>query len=160
MFKRVLDLLSGGEAPDLSSDADALELAVAALLVEAARMDSEFAESERATIRRLLATKFALAPAGADRLIETAEAAVRHSTQLFPFTREISKRMSPEARAHVIEMLWKVAYADGALDPHEDMLVRRVAGLIHVPDRERAVARQRALEKLAALKTTREGGTA
>jgi len=44
--------------------------------------------------------------------------------------------------------MWEVAYADGVLDPHEDMLLRRVAGLIHVPDRDRAAARRRALARL------------
>jgi uncharacterized tellurite resistance protein B-like protein len=45
-------------------------------------------------------------------------------------------------------MLWQVAYADGVLDPEEDLLIRRVAGLIHVTDRERVLARQRALAAL------------
>ena len=45
-------------------------------------------------------------------------------------------------------MLWKVAYSDGVLDPLEDMLLRRIAGLIHVPDRDRGLARMRALEEL------------
>jgi hypothetical protein len=43
------------------------------------------------------------------------------------------------------------------LDPHEDMLLRRVAGLIFVPDKERGRARQRALEKLAAAKGANDG---
>jgi len=47
-------------------------------------------------------------------------------------------------------MLWEVAYADGVLDPHEDMLLRQIAGLIHVPDRERGLARKRAVERAAA----------
>ena len=47
-------------------------------------------------------------------------------------------------------MLWEVAYADGVLDPHEDVLLRQIAGLIHVPDRERGLARKRALERAAA----------
>ena len=51
-----------------------------------------------------------------------------------------------EQRVGIIEMLWEVAYADGVLDPHEDMLLRQIAGLIHVPDRERGLARKRALE--------------
>jgi uncharacterized tellurite resistance protein B-like protein len=42
-------------------------------------------------------------------------------------------------------MMWEVAYADGVLDPHEDALLRRIAGLIHVSDQERGLARQRAL---------------
>jgi uncharacterized tellurite resistance protein B-like protein len=45
-------------------------------------------------------------------------------------------------------MLWKVVYSDGTLDPHEDALIRQVAGLIQVLDRERSAARKRALEKL------------
>jgi DNA polymerase-3 subunit gamma/tau len=49
-------------------------------------------------------------------------------------------------QGEIIEMLWRVAYADGELDPHEDALIRQLAGLIHVTDRERAFARQRALE--------------
>jgi uncharacterized tellurite resistance protein B-like protein len=55
--------------------------------------------------------------------------------------------MAPEDRAQILELMWAVAYADGTLDPHEDMLLRRIAGLLHVPDRDRALARQRAIEK-------------
>lgn len=151
MVKRILELLGGSAASAPTDAADDLKLAVAALLVEAARMDSAFDPDERKTIRRLLAAKFDLAPGDAERLIESAEAAVRQSAQLYPFTREVCRHMAPEARVDVVEMLWKVAYSDGALDPHEDMLVRRVAGLIHVPDRDRATARQRAVAKLEAL---------
>lgn len=151
MLARVFDFLSGQSAP--ADRTDELELAVAALMIEAARMDNDFSGEERATIERLLAMKFHMPAAEAHALIEQAEAKVHHSTQFFPFTQQICKSLEPEARVHIIEMLWKVAYADGVLDPHEDMLVRRLAGLIHVPDRERAHARQRALEKLAALKS-------
>jgi uncharacterized tellurite resistance protein B-like protein len=45
-------------------------------------------------------------------------------------------------------MLWEVAYADGVLDEYEDSLLRRVSGLIYVPDPERGMARQRVLERL------------
>jgi len=48
----------------------------------------------------------------------------------------------------LIEMLWEVAYADRVLDEYEDSLLRRVGGLIYVPDRERATARQRVLKRL------------
>jgi uncharacterized tellurite resistance protein B-like protein len=91
-------------------------------------------------------------------LVEEAEATVRHSTQFFPFTQQICKQLQPEARAQIIEMLWEVAYADGVLDPQEDMLLRRIAGLIYVSDGERGAARKRALAKLAAAKGTDGGG--
>ncbi len=160
MITRVLDFLSGRAAPVLdkaSAKADDLELSVAALLIEAARMDNDFDAAERATIEHLLAEKFKLAPVAVHRLVEQAEHAVHHSSQMFPFTREICARITHDQRTHIIEMLWKVAYADGVLDPYEDMLLRRVAGLIHVPDRDRSEARQRALEQLAAAKGSASG---
>jgi len=150
MLSRVFDFLTGSAPP--KDEAPELELAVAALMIEAARMDNDFSAEERSTVERLLAARFHMPPEEAHALIEQAAAKVHHSTQFFPFTQAICRTLEPEARVHIIEMLWKVAYADGVLDPHEDMLVRRLAGLIHVPDRERAHARQRALEKLAALK--------
>ncbi len=148
MIDRMLDFLTGRKAPSLAGSPDELELAVAALLIEAARMDDQFDEAERATIERLLKEKFDLSPAEVSALMEAAETAVRNSTQFFPFTRQIVQRISHDDRAHILEMMWEVAYADGVLDPHEDALLRRIAGLIHVPDQERGLARQRALEKL------------
>jgi uncharacterized tellurite resistance protein B-like protein len=150
MIDRVLDFLTGRKAPALAENPDELELAVAALLIEAARMDDQFDAAERATIERVLAEKFDLSSEAVSSLMEAAEAAVRQSTQFFPFTRQIVQRISHEDRAHILEMMWEVAYADGVLDPHEDALLRRIAGLIHVPDRERGLARQRALETLKA----------
>ena len=54
MIDRLLDLLTGRAAPALKDSADQLQLAVAALLIEAGRMDGKFDEVERGTIERLL----------------------------------------------------------------------------------------------------------
>ncbi|MFN4282694.1 MAG: TerB family tellurite resistance protein [Alphaproteobacteria bacterium] len=145
MIARVLEFLSGKDAPRAAS-ADDLEIAVAALLIEAARMDDGFDAAERAAIGRLLGEKFGHGPERVARLVADAEAAVDRSTQMFPFTREICARLDHAARVRIIEMLWRVAYADGKLDPQEDMLLRRIAGLIHVDDRDRMLARQRAVK--------------
>jgi uncharacterized tellurite resistance protein B-like protein len=150
MIERLLGFLTGREIPGLDSGADEVQLSVAALLVEAARMDSNFDAAERATIGRLLAERFELSPESVRSLVEQAEQKVQYSAQYFPFTHEICKRLSLEQRVEIIEMLWKVAYSDGVLDPYEDMLLRQIAGLIQVPDKERGLARQRALEQLKA----------
>jgi len=156
MLDRLMSFLTGAEAPSAQPGPDELQLSVAALLIEAARMDDDFDAGERATIERLLATRFDLAPEAVHDLVAAAEERVRNTTQYFPFTREITKRLSTEQRTDIIEMLWEVAYADGVLDPHEDALLRQIAGLIHVPDRERGHARKRALEKAAAARAARD----
>ncbi len=149
MIDRLLDILSGRAAPALAKSSKEVEHAVAALLIEAARMDDNFDAAERATIARLLADRFDLTPQAVTALIQAAERAVAQSTQFYSFTREINDRLSGEERAGIIEMMWKVAYSDGHLDPHEDMLLRRIAGLIHVSDLDRGLARKRALRDLA-----------
>lgn len=146
MFDRIVKLLTEPAPP---SDRDGLEIAVAVLLVEAARMDSHFDDAERKVIERLLAQKFQLAAEQTRELVRKALVVDDRSNQLYPFTRVAVERMDLAQRIGLIEMLWEVAYADGVLDPDEDALLRRVAGLIYVSDVDRASARIRVLERLA-----------
>jgi uncharacterized tellurite resistance protein B-like protein len=149
MIERLLDLLAGrGEWTSEKRVTD-LPLAVAALLVELARMDDKINAGERRTIEQLLARMFGLDPKSVQSLVEQADREMQRSTQYFPFTQEICRHASAEMRVQIIEMLWTVAYADGALNPDEDALIRQIAGLIQVSDWDRGAARKRALEKLA-----------
>jgi uncharacterized tellurite resistance protein B-like protein len=148
MLQRLLNVLNGSEPPVIASGGKELELAVAALLVEAARMDDVFGAEERAAIEGLLAKRFALSADDVTTLIDEAQRKVESSAQYFPYTSRITRELECEQRAEIIELLWRVAFADGVLDPQEDMLIRQIAGLIHVPDRERGLARQRALADL------------
>lgn len=158
MIDRLLNFLSGTEAPGAEASADELQVAVAALMVEAAHMDETFDQTEQTAIKRLLAERFDLAPAAVDKLVTEAEERTQNSAQYFPFTREITQQLSTEQRTGIIQMMWEVAYADGVLDPHEDALLRQIAGLIHVPDRDRGIARQKALERLAARAENKKPG--
>lgn len=121
---------------------DELQLATAALLVEAACMDGHFDDQERRTIASLLETRFGLDGADVEALIEDGRRAAETS-QLYAFTRIAKDRFSEEERIQMIEMLWEVAYADGILHDYEANLVRRVAGLIYVTDRDSGEARKR-----------------
>jgi uncharacterized tellurite resistance protein B-like protein len=145
MLDRLLDVLTGRETQAAGPVPRDLDLAVAALLVEAARMDDVFGADERSAIEGLLAKRFGLGHDDVTSLVEEAQRKVESSAQYFPYTSRITRELECEQRAEIIEMLWRVAFADGVLDPHEDMLIRQIAGLIHVPDRERGLARQRAL---------------
>ena len=125
-----------------------LELALTALLIEAAYSDDHFDEAERSVIARLIERRFNLSPPDARRLLATGEAAATEAAELFHFTRIINERLSFEERIQLVEMLWEVAYADRVLDEYEDSLLRRVGGLIYVPDRERGAARRRVMNRL------------
>lgn len=127
---------------------DDLHLAAAALLVEAASLDDDFAETERRTIAALLESQFDLDPDDVEALIGRASSAVADSAQLYGFTRILKDRLQPDERVRIIEMLWEVACADGEVHSYESGLVRRVAGLLFVPDKDSGEARQRVLARL------------
>ena len=155
MIDRLLDLLTGRTEWTSEERVNDLPSAVAALLIELARMDDKVDAGERRTIEQLLARMFSLDPESVQSLVEQADRVMQRSAQYFPFTQQICRHASAETRVQIIEMLWTVAYSDGALGPHEDALIRQVAGLIQVSDRERGDARKRALEKLAAAEAAR-----
>jgi uncharacterized tellurite resistance protein B-like protein len=137
---RLLDAPAPAPAKDL-------RLSVAVLLLEAARQDDNFDTRERKAIESLLTGRFGLSQAECEALMAAAEARASQMTQLHGHTSHIAESMSPDERIHLVEMLWDVAYADGVLDPEEDLLIRRIAGLVYVSDRDRVLARQRVLAR-------------
>jgi|HubBroStandDraft_1064217.scaffolds.fasta_scaffold00213_25 uncharacterized tellurite resistance protein B-like protein len=146
MFDHLLTWLTGADRP--SDAVDPLQLAIVALLVQAALMDDHFDAAERAAIERLVVSRFGLTDTEIRRLVETAEQRAEESTQLLPFTRLVVERLSPQERIGIVEMLYEVVFADGQLDADEDALVRRIAGLVYVPDLERGAARKRVRARL------------
>lgn len=124
------------------------QVAAAALMVEAARLDGSFTAEERGIIRTLLTQRFGLSTALADQLLERAERTATESVAWQGFTQAIKEALSPEERVGVIEMLWEVAYADGELHDYEASLLRRVAGLLYVDDKTSGEARLRVMDRL------------
>ena len=109
-------------------------VATAALLVEMMRADYEVQPEEREAVLRALAAAFDdLSPQETRDLLARAEERADDATSLYEFTQHINRRLDHEQKAHVVELLWRVAYADGDLDKYEEHLVRRIADLIHVP---------------------------
>jgi uncharacterized tellurite resistance protein B-like protein len=118
-------------------------LALAALMVRLARADERYTSDERRRIARLLAERYALAPAGADALVAEAEAAEAAAPDTVRFTRLIKQAVPYDERLAVIEALWRVAVADG-INADARGFLRLVANLIGVSDQDSGLARQRA----------------
>lgn len=127
---------------------DVVPAAAAALLIESALLDGDFDETERATIANLLAMRFGLAADAVAALIEEGERAAEQSVELYSITRTLKDNLGHDERLEIMEMLWQVVLADGEVHDFEANLVRRVAGLLHVPDKEAGLARKKALERL------------
>ena len=123
-------------------------LACAAILCEAASMDGEFDDKEKSLIMNLLQKQFSLDYTETVSLFKDAKNISENASQLYGFTKIIKNSWDIEKKIRMLEMLWEVAYVDGYLDAAEDMLIRRIAGLIHVDDRDRIRAKQKILNKM------------
>lgn len=140
MFADLLRRLTQPDAPLPELDQ---HLALAALLVRVARSDGQFREAEARRIDRILAERYHLSPFEAVKLRAEAETLEAEAPDTVRFTRAIKDAVPYEEREGVIEALWAVALADGVRDYEEDALLRLVANLLGVSDRDSALARQR-----------------
>jgi uncharacterized tellurite resistance protein B-like protein len=138
----VADLASGDKPASGFDDNDHRD-AVAALLVHAATVDGNFSKAERDKLTALLKRRFDLDDAAASRLIEYATAAEQDAIDLYHFTHVLNRALDESARLRMIEMMWEIAYADGAVTQFEDNLIWRVADLLGVSSNERIALRQR-----------------
>ena len=140
MLATIQRFFEGRIAPAVTHGTDAAaehgyQLATAALLVEMSRADAQVREEERVAITAAVQRAFELSAEETDELMQLAEGEADKATSLYEFTRLINENFSPQQKAHVVELLWRVAFADGEVDKYEEHLVRKIADLIYVPHR-------------------------
>src|SRR6056300_216402 len=125
MFASLFSSKSSDSARDISASE-----AMAALMVRIAKSDDEYSAAEIARIDAVLGLLYKLT---ADQAADTVR-----------FTRAIKEEVPYEERFNVVRALWQVVLADGARDAEEDALMRLLASLLGVNDRDSALARQQA----------------
>ncbi len=123
---------SEASAEDSPNQADQLQLASAALMIELCRADQHFDEEETRKINSILRSRFDLSQDTLDELYELAQQEAEEATSLYQFTSLINEAYEYEAKIALIHNLWEVAYADGNLDRYEEHLIRRIAELLYV----------------------------
>lgn len=139
----MLDALKRRLAP--APHENQLELAIAVLVHEARRADYDEADLKEsdagvAALRELLG----LDAGRAAELLAQGREKARHLTSFFAPVTVIKRELGMPERVRLVEHLWRVSFADGALNPYEDHYVRKIAHLLYVPNTESMLARNRA----------------
>ena len=111
-------------------------LATAALLIEVMIIDGNLDDQELQSISQTLCEILDLTEAQVDELILLSREEVAEATSLYQFTREINDHFDLEGKMKLLTSMWRVAYADGHLDKHEEGIIRRVADLLHIRHNE------------------------
>lgn len=133
-------------APEPGKRPHALELACATLLAEVVRLDGEISPAERDAVLAAVRSHFHLTGEEADTLFALAEQESRDATDYYQFTSLVRGRYSQEERQALVELLWRVAYADATLSAHEQHVIRKIADLLYVPHAAYIAAKMRAKE--------------
>ena len=105
---------------------------IAALLVHAAKIDENYSEKEKMLVKNFITSY--LKSEEPEKILQKAEIIETDSNQLLSFTNVIKKN-SIEVKKDILEHLWKILISDNTIDQYESNLMRRICGLIYVPDK-------------------------
>lgn len=132
--------------------ADPVQLATAALFLQVMHADFHADDSEHRAVRTSLQEILSISPEETEELLSLAASQAEESVSLYEFTRPIHQNLTPEQKVEVTEGLWRVVFADGHLAAGENHIMRKIKGLLHVPQKDYIAAKQRA-------RMRSEGGT-
>lgn len=151
MIGRLQTLLRDlAQGPTPPPDPDRIPLAMAGVLVEAARADHRLEDGELDRIATLLADRLELEAAAARSLVERARHAVEASVSLHEFTRPLHESLNYQQKEAVVGMLWHVALADRQLDRYEEYLIGKVAELLYIARGDVIRLRHQAIQAIQA----------
>ena len=147
MIEKIKNLFSKKVLEAEADSTSAEQLATAALLIEVMVIDGNLDPDETQSIAATLSRMLDLSAQQVDELIELSQAEVREATSLYQFTSEINKHFDHNKKLSLMTAMWRVAFADGHLDKHEENIIRRVADLLHIRHSEYIRCKQLAREK-------------
>ena len=135
------------EAPTVDDAPHELELATAALMMEVARADFEQSEEERSLMLQKLGARLKLTDEAVTGLLLLAQDASEEAHDLYSFTSIINDRFTYPEKKQLVVNLWEIALADAHIDPQEDHIIRRIAGLLSVDHSDVIHARAKARDQ-------------
>ena len=143
---KLMSLRKENENEDLSFDQEG-RMACAALMTRAAWLDGTLDKVEENALRDLMMKRFEISPGEADEILKAAADDLDKSNDLYRYTKDLRDNFDADERLKLIEMIWEVVYADGVLHDFEATLMRRLAGLLYVDDRDSGEAKKRVMHK-------------
>ncbi len=109
-----------------------LQIATAALLLEVSGADHDRGKREKKAILRSLQTAFGLDEAETVDVVAAADRRTGDAVSIYEFSHLVDRSFRADQKALVIELAFRVAFADERLAGEEEHLIRRLATLLHV----------------------------
>ena len=117
---------------------------ISTLLVECARSDDNFSDTEKEQIKNILKNKLHLDSSEVEKCFETANESSKESIEIYSLTKEIRDNFNKEEILFIFELLWKIILSDGIIDDFESSMMTKLTGLFHLTGKENAEAKKNA----------------
>ncbi len=144
---RLEEFLVPQETPKRTDNSN-VAFAATALLIEAAQADFELTDDELKQIETSLSNQLGIQVNDVDQALRGARETLDNATCLHEITTIINRNWGLNQKINLIESMWKVVLSDNYLDPNENHLMRKIKGLLHIPQSEYIAAKIRARSSL------------
>lgn len=131
MLKKIQTFFAA-EAPDDVADEEALHLAAAMMLIEVAKSDHVVRDMQIEQLKDVLRREWGLDDSDLSDLVSVARDAAEAHASLHEQIALVNGNFSAQQKFNLVRGLWEVAYANGELHHHEELLIRRLADLMYV----------------------------
>ena len=125
-LKKTKDSSSNNENKDL--------IKIIALLIHAAKIDENYSEVEKNIIFSFVINFSKKTKEEVSAIIKKSEEDERSSNQILEYTKSV-KKMDKKLKILILETLWKIILSDDKSGQYESNLMRRICGLLYLPDK-------------------------
>lgn len=151
LIKKIITNSRGSLSAEPQDNDLRTRIAASVILLEAAGVDSRYDPEEHDHILNSLQDTFALSHEYAEELVELAHQEKSAAIDLWQFTNQINQEFSRPEKQEVMQAVWRVIYADGELEKHEDHFAHKLANLLRLTHKEMIDAKLAAREQCKAL---------
>ncbi|MBE9521184.1 MAG: TerB family tellurite resistance protein [Proteobacteria bacterium] len=143
LIKKVLGNKQGRITVSEAESLDRTQLAACVVLLEAAYADFECTDEELDHVMQTLQAEFGVSKEYAQELLDMAHQERSKAIDLWQFTNRINQEFSKDEKRAVLEGVWRIIYADGELEKHEDQFVRKLTNLLRLSHKDMIDAKLR-----------------
>lgn len=141
LFKRLVSSSKTREKDEAERQKQT-RIASCAVLIEMAKSDNDFSESERAKIISIIRDTFKLDEFEIEDLIFLSEQKLTDAKAMSEFTEFIKTNFSLDEKLDLVKNLWRIIYNDDDLHSHEQAMIKKLTMFLEIDNRMVTAAKE------------------
>jgi uncharacterized tellurite resistance protein B-like protein len=109
-----------------------IEIATAALFIQAAYSDEDFSAEEKQLISKMISAQFSLSAEETKNILEIAEEKIQRSVSFYEFTSVLNSSLNHDQKYKIIKNIWQLIFSDKIMHSHEEHYIRTISRNLHL----------------------------